>query len=279
MNIPVLIVDDEEGIRKVLGISLADSGYKVLTACSGEEALTVLKAERPSIILTDIKMPGMDGIELLRRIKLEQPEAEVIMITGHGDLDMAIKSLQFEAADFITKPIDDRALEIALERSRERLWMRAKLREYTENLEQLAEDKSRKLIEAERLAAIGQTVATLAHTIKNIIGGLNGGIFVVEKGMELGRQEYLRDGWLMVKGNVQKIKNLALDLLSFAKEREPEYQPVDPNSIAADVYNLMLERSRECGINMVLDTDEGLPEILLDPDAIHCCLMNLVCNA
>ncbi len=114
---PILIVDDEEGIRKVLGITLADSGYDVLTASSGEEALGIFRNASPPMVLTDIKMPGMDGIELLRRIKEEKPDAEVIMITGHGDLELAIKSLRFEASDFITKPINDDALEIALKKS------------------------------------------------------------------------------------------------------------------------------------------------------------------
>ena len=276
---PILIVDDEEGIRKVLSITLADSGYDVLTASSGEEALGIFRNACPQMVLTDIKMPGMDGIELLRRIKEEEPDAEVIMITGHGDLDLAIKSLHFKAADFITKPINDDALEIALKRAQERIWMKAKLREYTEGLERLVDEKTHKLLEAERLAAVGQTVATLAHAIKNIIGGLKGGIFVFEKGMELDKQEYLTQGWGMVKGNVEKIKNLALDLLNYAKQREPDYKRVNPNQIAGDLYRLMLQQSREWGINLVLDLDETLPEIYLDPEGIHACLLNLVSNA
>jgi signal transduction histidine kinase len=224
-------------------------------------------------------MPGMDGIELLRRIKEEKSDAEVIMITGHGDLKLAIKSLQFEASDFITKPINDDALEIALKRAQERIWMKAKLREYTEGLERLVDEKTRKLLEAERLAAVGQTVATLAHAIKNIIGGLKGGIYVFEKGMELDKEQYLLQGWEMVKGNVEKIKNLALDLLNYAREREPDCKRIDPNQIARDLYGLMLAQSREWGINLVLDLDETLPEILLDPEGIHCCLLNLVGNA
>ncbi|MCE5336096.1 MAG: response regulator [Desulfobacteraceae bacterium] len=276
---PILLVDDEEGIRKVLGISLADWGYRVLTAASGEEALDIVRKHRPPVVLTDVKMPGMDGIELLQRIKKEMPETEVIMVTGHGDLELAIRSIQFEAVDFITKPINDAALRIALQRARERIWMKEKLREYTQGLEQLVLEKSQRLIETERLAAIGQTVATLAHAIKNIIGGLNGGIFVVEKGMELGSQKYLTQGWAMVKGNVEKIKNLALDLLNYSKEREPEYRRINPNRVASDLHLLMQERARECGINLTVRLDERIKEISLDPDAIHCCLLNLLGNA
>lgn len=274
-----MLVDDEEGIRKVLGMALADQGRQVLTAASGEEALDMFRSASPSIIITDIKMPGMDGLELLRRVKEEKPETEVIMITGHGDLELAIRSLHLEASDFVTKPIHDDAIQIALKRAHERIWMRARLREYTERLESLVHEKTRQLLEAERLAVIGQTVATLAHAIKNIIGGLKGGIFVFEKGMELGNDRYLSQGWDMVKSNVDKIRNLALDLLHYARAREPDYKRVDPNEPATDVYRLMLPRFRESKIELALDLDKKLPPVFMEPEAIHCCLLNLVSNA
>ncbi|MCK5204153.1 MAG: response regulator, partial [Desulfobacterales bacterium] len=86
MEKSILLVDDEEGIRKVLSIALCDMGYHVLTAQNGVEALRIFKDERPPIVLTDIKMPEMDGIELLRRLKQVSADTEVIMITGHGDM-------------------------------------------------------------------------------------------------------------------------------------------------------------------------------------------------
>lgn len=275
----ILLVDDEEGIRKVLGISLMDSGYDVLSAASGEEALAIFRHSNPEIVLTDIKMPVMDGLELLKIIKEESPETEVIMMTGHGDLDLAIRSLQFDAADFVTKPISDEALEVALRRARERIWMRGKLKEYTEGLENLVYEKTRQLLQSERLAAIGETVATLAHAIKNIIGGLKGGMFVLEKGMELDNALYLGQGWEMLKGNVDKIKNLALDLLNYAKEREPSYEVCDPNEPAREVYQLFSRKAAEGEIEFGLELAEGLGTALFDPEGLHCCLSNLVTNA
>jgi len=279
MHEKILLVDDEEGIRKVLGISLADSGFEVFTAGSGEEALGIFREERPPIVLTDIKMPGMDGVELLRKIKLESPDTEVIMISGHGDMDLAIGSLQADAADFVTKPIKDEALEIALKRAHERIWMREKLREYTENLERLVSEKAQKLLEAERLAAIGQTVAVLAHTIKNITGGLKGGMFVLEKGIELDDKKYLGQGWEMIRGNVDKIANLALDMLSYAKERAPNYQLCDPNQPVKEVCDLMHSRAQKRGVEVEVDIDPDLQKMKFDVEGIHCCLMNLVTNA
>ena len=143
-------------------------GYHGLT--NGEKAFRHFEQFHYDLCLLDVMMPEMDGIELLQQIKRENPETEVVMITGHGDMDLAIKSLKYEATDFVTKPINDEVLEIALNRAVERITMRQKLSEYTHNLEQLVQDKTRQLVEAERLASVGQTVAGLSHAIKNITG-------------------------------------------------------------------------------------------------------------
>jgi signal transduction histidine kinase/CheY-like chemotaxis protein len=166
MDMKLLLVDDEEGIRKVLGISLSDAGYRVFTAKNGEEALNIFRKEIPPIVLTDIKMPGMDGIELLQKIKHENPDTEVIMITGHGDMDLAIKSLKYQAIDFVTKPIN----------AHEKIRMRQQLQEYTENLETLVSEKSAKLIEVERQVAVGQAVEGLSSAMRDIAGDLEGGL-------------------------------------------------------------------------------------------------------
>jgi len=176
MNNRLLLADDEEGLRKVLGIALEDSGYEVLTAENGEEALKIFRRSRPAIVMTDIKMPGMDGIELLQKIKQEAPDTEVIMITGHGDMELAIKSLKYEATDFVTKPINDDVLEIALKRAHEKIDMRRRLREHTENLEELVNRQSARLVEMERLAAVGQTVEGLSAALRDIAGNFNAGI-------------------------------------------------------------------------------------------------------
>ena len=172
----ILLVDDEAGIRKVLGISLSDMGYEVVTAENGEEALRIFRELLPPIVLTDIKMPGINGIELLDEIKKDNPDTEVIMITGHGDMDLAIMSLQRDATDFVTKPINDAVLGIALKRAHERISMRGQLREYTENLENMVQEQSARLVEAERVAAAYQTVMGLSSALGTLAGDLAGGI-------------------------------------------------------------------------------------------------------
>ena len=138
----ILVVDDELVIRESLHGWLRKSGYQVFTAENGEEALSILQEKRPKIVLADIRMPGMDGIELLQRIKTVSPDTQVIMISAYGDMELAVKSLQFEAADFVTKPFDDEVLDVALKRARERISLKSQVREYTENLEQLVQEKT-----------------------------------------------------------------------------------------------------------------------------------------
>ena len=115
----ILIVDDEEIIVRLLSMSLRSDGYETITAFNGEQGLEKFKSESPDIVVTDIKMPGMDGLELLKKIKEIDIETEVIIVTGHGDIDSTITALQYGASDFINKPVRDEALAIALERAKE----------------------------------------------------------------------------------------------------------------------------------------------------------------
>jgi signal transduction histidine kinase len=275
----ILLVDDEAGIRTVLGIALTDSGYAVTTAENGEDALAKFRQLRPPIVLTDIKMPDMDGIELLQQIKAESADTEVIMFTGHGDMELAIKSLKYDATDFVTKPINDEVLEIALKRARERIVLRRQVRAYTQNLERLVDEKARQLIEAERMAAVGQTVAELSHTIKNIANALKGSIFVLGKGIELDEKEYLLQGWRMVEENVEKIKNLSLDLLHYGKYSRANFRQSPPNSPAEEVLRLMAAKASEGGVQLRSELGTDLPPLAMDAEGVQRCLMNLVENA
>jgi len=101
----ILIVDDEESIRRSLAGALTDEGYQVLTAADGVSALELVETERPHLMLLDIWMPHMDGMEVLRRIKAEQYDVSVIMISGHGNIETAVTATKLGAYDFIEKPL------------------------------------------------------------------------------------------------------------------------------------------------------------------------------
>ncbi|SLM28059.1 Sensory box histidine kinase and response regulator protein [Desulfamplus magnetovallimortis] len=162
----ILLVDDEQDIREVLGITLEDMGFEVFTAENGQKAMELFDKQDFSIILTDIKMPVMDGIELLKKIKFKSPLTEVIMITGHGDMDLAIESFRHEAVEFITKPVDVTKLEVAIRRAEEKIEIRKGIQEYTHNLENLLWSKTEALKKAEQKKK--QPASTLNRDKKDI---------------------------------------------------------------------------------------------------------------
>ena len=116
----ILVVDDEVEVLRKLKKYLEDD-YNILTAENGQAGLDTFERERPSVIITDIKMPGMDGIEFMRRVKAMDGDAEVIVITGHGDMEIAIQSLKLGAVDFLLKPVDLDELEKAINRALDKL--------------------------------------------------------------------------------------------------------------------------------------------------------------
>ncbi|MCA1742508.1 MAG: response regulator, partial [Desulfovibrionales bacterium] len=117
----ILVIDDEKPTLSMFQMFLKVYGFTVYTAENGEQGLKIFQKENPSIVITDIKMPGMDGLEVLKRIKEINPATEVIIITGHGDVDLTIEAMNLSATDFINKPIQKKALDAALKRAEERL--------------------------------------------------------------------------------------------------------------------------------------------------------------
>ena len=124
LPINILIVDDERDFVEVLSLRLTDAGHRVRAAYSGKEALSVLAETEPEtlpdidVVILDIKMPGMDGIETLKQIKANYPVVEVILLTGHGAVDTAIKGLKSGAFDYFLKPADFDELTVKLEAAR-----------------------------------------------------------------------------------------------------------------------------------------------------------------
>ena len=275
----LLLVDDEDGIRIVLSALLADMGYAVRVASGGEEALELFKASRPAIVMTDIKMPGMDGIGLLREIKALDPAAEVLMLTGHGDMELAVTSLRLGAGDFLNKPVSEQALEVALDRAKERIALREALRRHTEELEALVAERTGELIRTERFAAVGETAAGLAHAIKNIAGALDGTMYVLEKGLELGKREYLEEGWQMIRSDIARLHRLAVAMLELGRPVRHDPREADPAAVARSVLALAASRAGEADARLELADEAASGPVYMPEEAVHQCLLNLVLNA
>ena len=276
MDNTILLVDDEEDIRDVIGISLSDLGYKVLIAENGQEALRIFQNDFPPIVLTDIKMPGMDGVELLRKLKQLNPDVEVIMITGHGAMDLAVMSLKYAATDFITKPINVEVLEVALKKVQDKIKMKQQLREYTENLEKLIAEKTQL---QDHLSSLGLMIGSISHGIKGLLTGLDGGLYILDKGFEKKNREQIKEGWEVVKLMAERIKKMVLDILYYAKERDLHWERVEALSFADEVALVVESKIKEQQIEFVRDFDPAVGEIEIDPSSVHSALINILENA
>ena len=112
----ILVVDDEISARSALSEILTDEGFKVRTAADGFRALAAAGDFAPDLVLTDLKMPGMDGLELLGRLKEHDPEVAVVLMTAFGAVESAVEAMRAGAADYLTKPLNSDELLLVLER-------------------------------------------------------------------------------------------------------------------------------------------------------------------
>jgi response regulator RpfG family c-di-GMP phosphodiesterase len=170
-NREILIVDDDAQVREVLHQIFLSANYHCLLAANGKEGLDLFRASHPPLIVTDLKMPVMDGIGLLEGVRATDEDAAVVVLTGAPDVKTAIDSLKLGAYDFIMKPVNVDELLFAAERALERRQLLIERREYHELLERRVEEATRELQDAYRatLEALGSAldsrdVGTEAHS-------------------------------------------------------------------------------------------------------------------
>jgi len=135
------------------------------------------------------------------------------------------------------------------------------------------------MVQAERLAAIGQTIATLSHHIKNILQGIRGGSYLVDMGLENDDLALVHKGWDIVSRNQGKISSLVMDMLSFSKEREPDPVPSDLVALVTDIVETVQQRAAELGATIVWVPPTDVPRLLFDPEALSRAILNVVTNA
>jgi len=137
----------------------------------------------------------------------------------------------------------------------------------------------KKVLDVERLAAVGQTVAGLTHCIKNILQGIKGGAYILDKGLEAGDSERVAKGWAMVKRKNDFMEELVWELLTYSKPREPEYVPTNLNALCEEICEIGRERITGDSVTVKYAGHAGLERIDVDPKGIRRCVLNLVTNA
>lgn len=175
-----MLIDDDPGIRRILSIALQEAGYNVVTAPDGETGIRLCRIESPQIVITDIGLPGIDGLEVLKRIKEMDEDMEVIVSTAYTEIALAVKAMQLDATGFVTKPVSEEALTQALKRAKERYTKGKDLEHYTSLMEEKWMDTMEEL---------AQTFLFQKTFIESSIDGLiacdrNQNVFIFNESME-----------------------------------------------------------------------------------------------
>lgn len=279
----ILIVDDESDIREVMAITLEDAGYQVAMASDGRAALQRCEAQPPHIIVTDIRMPHMDGLVLLETVKLRYPDIEVIVMTAFGEMDLAVRALQLDASDFITKPVNADALTLALQRAQTRHADRKRLKDYAALLEQEVVDQAR-LLHQDKMLSLGRLAASVVHEINNPLSGILNYIRLMQrlvgrKALDTENQEKFARYLDLVEKETARCAGIVSGLLAFSRKSEPSFAIVDIAAVIDRCLSLSRHRLELQHIHLETRVPAGLPPVRGDANQLQQCLLNLVFNA
>ncbi|MDZ4122326.1 MAG: sigma 54-interacting transcriptional regulator, partial [Candidatus Cloacimonadaceae bacterium] len=139
-KLSILILDDEPRIREELRDFLQDNSFGVQEASCHEQAMSILESQQIDIAIVDLNLPGMHGLQVLEDIKAKYPEVEVLIITGQGDMDSAIRAMRFGAADFFNKPIHLNEVLLAIQKSSRFVYLNRKISRIQENYDRVSDD-------------------------------------------------------------------------------------------------------------------------------------------
>ena len=279
-TIRVLLVDDEAGFRQPLAKRLNKRGLVVRQAGNGLEALSTLAREDVEVVVLDVKMPEMDGLTALARIKAEYPDVEVILLTGHVSAADGVSGMMNGAFDYLSKPVETEHLLGKIRQAFDKIKRaeeKAREAEFRAKVEQ-------RMSEAERLASLGTMAAGVAHEINNplaIIAEAAGWLRSrVKKEQEL--PDDLRDKFTLALGKIEvsvdRAKKITHQLLTFARQQDSMVKEIDLEELVAEVIELVKKTALDAQSEVKADflIEETL--IWSDPYQLRQVLLNIVTN-
>ncbi|MFH2220260.1 MAG: response regulator [Pseudomonadota bacterium] len=261
----IMIVDDELIIRESLLNYFKRYGHAVETASSGLEALEKLKKEPYHVLFVDIRMPGMDGIELLEKVKDEHPDTMVVIITAYGSIESAAKAMRIGASDYLLKPFKPDQLSLVIERiSHQRRLIS------DHNIQKV-------MMQQEKLASIGRLSAGVAHELNNPLTTILTSAMLIEE--EFCPDQSFCAELQIVIGEALRCRRIVGSLLDFARQREPAKQTCNINDIVNECQVLTKKQASFNDLKLDAELAEDLPLVYVDKDQIQQALINLILNA
>ncbi|MGD8562939.1 MAG: response regulator [Desulfarculaceae bacterium] len=277
----VLLVDDERDFLESLGQRLRLRGFEVTCAASGPEALAALEKSRAEVTVLDVGMPGMDGVAVLKEIKRRYQGVEVIMLTGHADLEASLAGMQLGFFDYLTKPVSIDRLSEKIRAAAEKARGQAQPVDARSFGHKMAE----RMTAADRLAALGTLAASIAHELRNPLAIIaeSVGFARTLAGKRQDMEADFRDKLLLAldkaEASVDRARRISQRLLSFARSTEAVIKEIDLADLAGEVVELTKKPAAHAGIEVRICAEGGETKILVDPYLLRQVLLNLVTNA
>jgi signal transduction histidine kinase len=279
--IRLLLVDDEDDFRQTLAKRLAKRGLVADQAADGEQCLTILKNKQMDVVVLDVKMPGMSGIEVQRQIAAAYPKTEVILLTGQASASDGVEGIKSGAFDYLMKPIELEHLFNKIIQAYDKIQRREAEHQEAEYRRQLQQQ----MIVCERLASLGTLAAGVAHEINNPLAiiresaGWMRQFFAKDelKGM-LRREDVLR-ALDKVEKSVERASRITHQLLGFVGKSEPAASEVNLIQLAEEAIQLIIHEARNRDIQIIRQTPSSLKGIWSDAYQIRQVLLNLLTNA
>ena len=280
-GIRLLLVDDEEEFRGTIAKRLTLRGIAPEQAGTGEECLSILEKKAMDVVVLDVKMPGMSGIEALHHIKEKYPKSEVILLTGHATTQDGVEGIKAGAFDYLSKPIELDHLIGKIKHAYDKIRReeeKLKEAEFREKMEQ-------QMIATERLASLGTLAGGVAHEINNplaIIKESAGWMKLILKKdecAEIPRKQDFDMALNKIEKGVERAKRITLQLLGFARKDDSVLAEVNLKELADEAIRLVTREAANKDIEIVKEMDIPGNTIWSDPYQLRQVLLNLLTNA
>lgn len=274
----VLVVDDEKEIRDFLFRALTRfAGFQVDLAVNGDEALKKIEKETYDLVLTDLKMPLTDGLQLIKEISRSKPEILTVLMTGHGTIDSAIEAMKQGASDYLTKPLNLDETILRLKKVLEERQRFVRLKDYADQLEKAN-------LELKKLDAMkSEFVSVASHELRTPLAAIKNSIQLILSGKTGEINQNQTKFLTMADRNITRLTNILNNLLNLSRIEsgriESKFENISLKSVIDSTVSTLHPQADEKAITIEVHLTEDLPPIYGDREKIEQILVNLINNA